>query len=803
MVRVADLFPGWVDEGELGAGSYGTVKLAAKEVGGVTMRRAVKLVLVPRDSAEVEAVRRATGKTDEALRSYFEFYAHAVMSEVAAMEGLRSCPQVVNVYDCQMVPDTDGVSWVVGIMMELLEPIDALMSAGPAGQAEVARVGADVARALEACHAQGIVHRDVKPSNVLSDGRGIYKLGDFGIARVVDEGTTSELSRRGTPAYMAPEEVRGEGYGSSVDLYALGVMLYRMLNGGRQPFLEVDPLNATPRDLQRAEMRRLSGEPFSAISGVDPSLMSMVLRMCDADPAMRPSASEARAELEACVVALMQTISASKAAQKSASAPRGSQKKRTAKSDAYTVLLPGGTVRRPTPMPAPSRSGDAPADPVGDDAATVPAPDDTWRVGQVSAPTEPLVETAVRESSGSPDESVARKGSGRQYAQASEKKGTSNRGATARPKSAGRKILKAIAIVCAIAVVALSAWGITNALNGDGSASVTSDVTDSVVEANDGDDDAAGTTSDAASPVVETEQEGQPEQMVNTVGHRSLLEGLSGGLFYYRENEEPANFATVSAGFEHAIFLRSDGTVLAVGRDSKGQCDVSDWTDVIAVSAGKVHSVGLRSDGTVVAAGENKEGECDVSSWSDVVAVATGYQQTIGLRSDGTILTAGHFSGDYDFSGWTDIVAIAGADYHVVGLRSDGTVLATGSKYFGRTDVSDWSDIVAVSAGLYSTVGLRSDGTVVAAGSNEHGQCDVSGWTDIVEVAAGGFHTVGLRSDGTVMAVGSESDSRTDVSGWADVEHIAAGTLDTFAVRSDGTLLQCGPSSKYYKFASE
>ena len=81
---------------------------------------------------------------------------------------------------------------------------------------------------------------------------------------------------------------------------------------------------------------------------------------------------------------------------------------------------------------------------------------------------------------------------------------------------------------------------------------------------------------------------------------------------------------TVSAEGLHTVGLRSDGTVVAVGKNDDGQCDVSGWTDIVAVSAGGGHTVGLRSDGTVVAVGYNGEGRCNVSGWTDIVAVSAG-----------------------------------------------------------------------------------------------------------------------------------------------------------------------------------
>ena len=74
----------------------------------------------------------------------------------------------------------------------------------------------------------------------------------------------------------------------------------------------------------------------------------------------------------------------------------------------------------------------------------------------------------------------------------------------------------------------------------------------------------------------------------------------------------------VSAGSGCTVGLKKDGTVVAVGYNESGQCDVSDWTDIVAVSAGGIYTVGLKSDGTVVAVGFNKDDQCDVSDWKDI-----------------------------------------------------------------------------------------------------------------------------------------------------------------------------------------
>ena len=151
-----------------------------------------------------------------------------------------------------------------------------------------------------------------------------------------------------------------------------------------------------------------------------------------------------------------------------------------------------------------------------------------------------------------------------------------------------------------------------------------------------------------------------------------------------------------------------------------------------SVATGACHTVGLKRDGTVVAVGSNKFGQCDVSSWTDIVAVAAGYYHTFGLKRDGTVVAVGNNDvSQCDVSSWTDIVAVAAGHKHTVGLKRDGTVVAVGNNDDGQCDVSSWTDIVAVAAGDDCTVGLKRDGTVVAVGNNWYGQRNVSGWTDI------------------------------------------------------------------------
>ena len=226
----------------------------------------------------------------------------------------------------------------------------------------------------------------------------------------------------------------------------------------------------------------------------------------------------------------------------------------------------------------------------------------------------------------------------------------------------------------------------------------------------------------------------------------------------------------IAAGSSHTVGLKADGTVVAAGENDDGQCEVSDWTDIVSIAAGDYHTVGLKADGTVVATGRNWDGQCDVSYWRDIVSIAAGNVHTVGLKADGTVVVTGdNWFGQCNVRNWRDIVSIAVGDDHTVGLKADGTVVATGWNDEGRCEVSDWTDIVSISAGYDYTVGLKADGTVVATGDNGSGRCKESYWTDIVSIAAGGWHTVGLKTDGTVVATGSSVYGQCNVSDWTDI----------------------------------
>jgi len=207
-----------------------------------------------------------------------------VLREARAAARLNH-PAAVTLYD--VVRDRGGTF----IVMELVEAptlAELVRADGPLPPGRVAGIGAQVAGALEAAHAAGIVHRDVKPANVMVPERGMAKLADFGIASLQgDPQLTSTGLVIGSPAYMAPEQAKGEESGPAADFWALGATLFYAVEG-EPPFdrgTSIATLAAVVNDPPR-EPRRAG------------ALAPLVSALLAKDPNARPSGPKVRAWLD-------------------------------------------------------------------------------------------------------------------------------------------------------------------------------------------------------------------------------------------------------------------------------------------------------------------------------------------------------------------------------------------------------------------------------------------------------------------------------------------------------------------------
>ena len=153
---------------------------------------------------------------------------------------------------------------------------------------DIIRLGIDICKALERCRALDVIHRDIKPGNIFISEQGDFKLGDFGIARTIEAyDDVLELSRKGTISYMAPEIFKGMQYSFDVDIYSLGIVMYRLLNDNSLPFMPQQSLKPTYKDVANANQLRLKGEMLPYPSGDHTQLAEIVLKACSYRPKER------------------------------------------------------------------------------------------------------------------------------------------------------------------------------------------------------------------------------------------------------------------------------------------------------------------------------------------------------------------------------------------------------------------------------------------------------------------------------------------------------------------------------------
>lgn len=257
---------------------------------------AIKVISIPADQSEVDSL-RSEGLDMNATRTYLQGVVDDFVSEIQLMESLKGVQNIVSVEDYKVVEKTDGVGWDIFIRMELLTSFNSYICDKKMTEEEVIKLGCDICTALEICAKRNIIHRDIKPENIFINNFGDFKLGDFGIARKL-ENMTGELSQKGTYNYMAPDVVKGTEYDARVDIYSLGVVLYRMLNGNRLPFIDGEKQLLNPNEKRNAIDRRLRGEALPVPSEASPAMADLILRACAYEPDERfASAAEMKQAL--------------------------------------------------------------------------------------------------------------------------------------------------------------------------------------------------------------------------------------------------------------------------------------------------------------------------------------------------------------------------------------------------------------------------------------------------------------------------------------------------------------------------
>ena len=279
------VWPEWELIEKIGEGSFGKVYKAKRTERGRSFYSAIKIISIPASKGELDSV-RSEMNNEQSTREYFRNLVEVCIQEIYTMEHFCGNSHVVSFEDFKVVEYLDEIGWDISIRMEYLTSFMDYCTGKELTEKEVIKLGCDLAMALIYCRKLNIIHRDVKPENIFVSRFGDFKLGDFGIAREQAH-TMSNMSKKGTYSYMAPEIYKGEKYDSSIDIYSLGIVLYKLMNQNRLPFLSLDKQLITYRDKETALARRMAGEKMPAPVNASASFSHIILKACAYEPGKR------------------------------------------------------------------------------------------------------------------------------------------------------------------------------------------------------------------------------------------------------------------------------------------------------------------------------------------------------------------------------------------------------------------------------------------------------------------------------------------------------------------------------------
>ena len=283
-------WPDWKIVRYLGGGAYGKVYEIERTISGMQEKEkaALKIVSRPKDEDEIEEY-EVSGYDKESIIESYKSEIQNYVQEYKLMRTLQGQTNIVSCDDFTVVWNQNGIGGKVFIRMELLTPLNQVLKERALSTEEIIKLGKDIASALILCEKKNIIHRDIKPANIMVSQFGNYKLGDFGVSKIMDHATYA--TKMGTPEYQAPEVVHMGKYGQTADIYSLGITLYWLLNNRRMPFIGANEQLTVERKDEAME-KRYRGEKLPAPKNGSAKLKKIVLKACEYNPEDRYASAQ-------------------------------------------------------------------------------------------------------------------------------------------------------------------------------------------------------------------------------------------------------------------------------------------------------------------------------------------------------------------------------------------------------------------------------------------------------------------------------------------------------------------------------
>lgn len=282
---------------QVGQGGFGTVYRAIKRNKALETVRALKHISLPSRKQWTDvynSMGNDVAKTDE----YFDAILQEILNEIRILADLtnKGVKNVVWYYENEIEDTPSPKHYDIYLLMEFLTSLPAYIETHEIKVKDVIKIGQDILSALIECHKRNIIHRDIKTDNIFVSEDGDYKLGDFGVSKKLSDRSRA-TSMKGTPNYIAPEVYLGQEYDETVDLYSLGIVLYRLFNYNRNPFMPNYPDSYNSEDEDKAFELRMAGNVPPYPQFVEGALGDVILKaIADKENRFR-SAAEFKAAL--------------------------------------------------------------------------------------------------------------------------------------------------------------------------------------------------------------------------------------------------------------------------------------------------------------------------------------------------------------------------------------------------------------------------------------------------------------------------------------------------------------------------
>lgn len=267
-------------------GVYGKVYLMEKVELGKRYYAAVKYISIP-DASNMSEMLRAEGlaRDDSSLNDYYQQLVDDLMTEINLNDRLKSS-NIVS-YDAHLVvPQEHEPGFDIFIKMEFLASLKEYTMSHSMTVRDVARLGEDICAALTVIQQEKVRHWGIEPDDIFVNTDGGYKLGNIGESKV-SAGIGGDRTVKGIESFMSPEVARGEEGDYCAGLYSLGLVLYRLMNNNRGPFLPQSSKRLTDSMNNSAQKRRLQGEALPPPAFADESIGGIILKACAYEPGDR------------------------------------------------------------------------------------------------------------------------------------------------------------------------------------------------------------------------------------------------------------------------------------------------------------------------------------------------------------------------------------------------------------------------------------------------------------------------------------------------------------------------------------